>query len=199
MNGGAAKKSASISVKRLLVLRDAWKPRPSVCGHGESLALAANEASSRLHEPNHSTEIAFVRPVLRARESSSKLASMLCLLVLPACTPRLSTTRCFSTPYPAWGPAHPEQGMCPGEAHTSRGEQPTCMPCDLYVLQRSRPLQPRQPAPADPHLPTRPAHPPLTASPVDTPLPTSPADSHRVASACRCASTTSSPPLLPTL
>ena len=54
-------------------------------------------------------------------------------------------------------------------------------------------LQPHQPAPADPHLPTRPAHPPLTASPVDTPLPTSPADSHRVASACRCASTTSEP------
>ena len=29
---------------------------------------------------------------------------------------RAMTTRCFSIPYPAWGPVHPEQGMRPGEA-----------------------------------------------------------------------------------
>ena len=44
---------------------------------------------------------------------------------------RAVTTQCFSTPYPAWGPAHPEQGMRPGEAHTNRGEQSTCMLCEL--------------------------------------------------------------------
>ena len=50
---------------------------------------------------------------------------------------------CFSTPYPAWGPAHPEQGMCPGEAHTNRGEQSTCMRGELrwHVSQRA-PWQP---------------------------------------------------------
>ena len=70
-------------------------------------------------------------------------AAAVVLLAVPVCTPRAVTTWCFSTPYPAWGPAHPEQGMCPGEAHTNRGEQSTCMRGELrWHVSQHAPWQP---------------------------------------------------------
>ena len=44
---------------------------------------------------------------------------------------RAAKTRCFSTPYPAWGPAHPEQGMCPGKPILTVASSPRacCLSC----------------------------------------------------------------------
>ena len=52
---------------------------------------------------------------------------------------RAATTRCFSTPYPAWGPAHPEQGMCPGKPILTVASSPRacCLSCAGVNLQHA--------------------------------------------------------------